>query len=185
MLSRNPPRNARKLPPQFTQQRDAGRSSRLPVLPSGGGRDFGEPLSRVDLADPPGVHVEISSDAVQELTPKDAALDDRGVVRREIAGRIAGAAMRPATISHGNEAIASDIIKLFRLSVTATAALTILLCIADYYAMIHYGLKASDRLVTERVLMAIIGSSVVQLGAATIAIVYSLFGKPKGEIGAD
>lgn len=78
-----------------------------------------------------------------------------------------------------SESVATDIISLFKLSVTSTVIMTLFLCAVDYYAILFHSLRPADRLISEKVLLAIIGSSVVQLGAAAGAIVYSLFRQPK------
>lgn len=91
-------------------------------------------------------------------------------------------ALRKQTLS---ETIAADIISLFRLSVTTTVILTIILAGIDYYAIFYHNMKPESRLVSERVLLAIIGASIVQLGAAAGAIVYSLFGRTQPSNGAE
>ena len=78
-----------------------------------------------------------------------------------------------------NQQVASEILSLFRWSVLSTVAITMVLVIVDTVTMAQGIVKPSERLVTEHVLMALIGASVVQVGSAAIAIVYSLFGQPK------
>jgi hypothetical protein len=80
---------------------------------------------------------------------------------------------------HLAEDVADGVLRLFRISVIATVALTIALAAVDTIMIAANVIEPESRLVTEHVLMAIIGASVVQVGSAIIAIVYSLFARPK------
>jgi hypothetical protein len=73
------------------------------------------------------------------------------------------------------EEVAGRILELFRISVVATVGLTFILAAIDATFIALDWIEPLQRLVTEKVLMAIIGASIVQVGAASIAIVYSLF----------
>lgn len=75
------------------------------------------------------------------------------------------------------EKVANDVFRLFRLSVAATSVLTIILAAVDT-AFIYLGVIApASRLITESVIMSVVGATIVQVGFASIAIVYSLFPK--------
>ncbi|MFM6830637.1 MAG: hypothetical protein ACKOVA_09955 [Novosphingobium sp.] len=75
--------------------------------------------------------------------------------------------------------VASSILRQFSMTVLFTALLVFVLAAADYVAIFRGVIEPSERLVTENVLMAIIGATIVQLGASVIAIVYSFFKAPK------
>lgn len=75
--------------------------------------------------------------------------------------------------------VASSILRQFSMTVLFTALLVLVLAAADYVAIYQGVIEPSERLVTENVLMAIIGATIVQLGASVIAIVYSFFKAPK------
>ena len=76
------------------------------------------------------------------------------------------------------EWVAAKVLRLFEWSVGLTVIITIVLAIIDSIAMWNHVIQPSERLVTEKVLMTLIGASVVQVGAASAAIVYALFKKP-------
>lgn len=76
--------------------------------------------------------------------------------------------------------MATEIIKLFKISVVATALLTGVLALVDTVFIATDVIEPADRLVNERVIMAIIGASIVQVGVAMVAIVYSLFPRSAG-----
>ena len=80
-----------------------------------------------------------------------------------------------------SEKIAHELLKLFRLSVLFTVLLTAALAAVDYYFIAHKWMMPADRLVTEHVLMAIIGATIIQLGAVVAAIVYAVFKIPPAE----
>lgn len=77
-----------------------------------------------------------------------------------------------------NETVAGEILKLFKWSVGATVAITTLLAFVDTVETWNHVIQPSERLITEHVLMTLIGASVVQVGAASAAIVYGLFRRP-------
>jgi len=79
-----------------------------------------------------------------------------------------------------SERIAQGMLQLFKLSVGFTVTLTIGLAILDYIFLWNGKLQPGDRLITEKVLFAVIGASVIQLGTGMIAVVYSLFKRPSG-----
>lgn len=77
-----------------------------------------------------------------------------------------------------SEVIAHGLLKLFNISVMFTVVLTVFLAGLDHKLILEGKIQAADRLVTEKVLLAVIGASVIQLGAGMAAIVYSLFRRP-------
>jgi hypothetical protein len=81
------------------------------------------------------------------------------------------------------ESVGDRVLKLFRISVLSTVLLCFALATVDGWFIFKGWIKPAERLVTERVLMAIIGASIVQVGAASSAIVYSLFKQSKAEGG--
>ena len=81
------------------------------------------------------------------------------------------------------ERIAKDIMRFMGVSLGVTLTLTLILSGVDATFIAFDLIKPTERLITENVVMAVIGATVVQVGAASIAIVYSLFGRPKGDEG--
>jgi hypothetical protein len=79
------------------------------------------------------------------------------------------------------ERVAKDVIRFLGFSLVITLFLTLALAAIDAYFIDYNIIEPAERLITERVVMAVIGATVVQVGAASIAIVYSLFGQPKDE----
>lgn len=75
--------------------------------------------------------------------------------------------------------VASSILRQFSMTVLFTALLIFVLALADYLFIYKDIIEPSERLVSENVVMAIIGATIVQLGASVIAIVYSFFKAPK------
>ena len=73
------------------------------------------------------------------------------------------------------EWIANRILRLFRISVISTVLLCVMLAGVDAWFIAQGWVKPSERLITEKVIIAIIGATIVQVGTATAAIVYSLF----------
>ena len=73
------------------------------------------------------------------------------------------------------EEVGARILALFKISVISTVGLCFALAAIDAAFVAYDVIEPVDRLVTANVLMAIIGASIVQVGAASIAIVYSLF----------
>ena len=80
-----------------------------------------------------------------------------------------------------SERVAEELLGLFRLSVFFTVALTAALAAVDYTFIAMKWMVAADRLVTEKVLMAIIGATIIQLGAVVAGIVLALFKQPATE----
>ncbi|WP_100253093.1 hypothetical protein [Methylobacterium sp. UNC300MFChir4.1] len=62
-----------------------------------------------------------------------------------------------------------------------TVLLTAALSAVDYVFIAYKLMAPSERLITEHVLMAIIGATIIQLGAVVAAIVYALFKLPPPE----
>lgn len=81
------------------------------------------------------------------------------------------------------ERIAKDIMRFMGVSLGVTLILTLALSAVDGFFIAFDLVDPTERLITENVVMAVIGATVVQVGAASIAIVYSLFGRPKGDEG--
>ncbi len=77
-----------------------------------------------------------------------------------------------------SEFVADELLKLFRLSVTSTVIMTVGIALVDFTYIGLGWVTPQDRLINQTVLMAVIGASIVQLGAAMAAIVYALFAKP-------
>jgi heme/copper-type cytochrome/quinol oxidase subunit 1 len=68
-------------------------------------------------------------------------------------------------------------------SLMVTLLLTLALAGIDARFIAFDLIEPTERLITENVIMAVIAATVAQVGAASIAIVYSLFGRPKGDEG--
>ena len=84
-----------------------------------------------------------------------------------------------------SEKVASDILRLFTISVVSTLALTIALASVDALFIYKKVITPSDRLITGKVIMSIIAASIVQVGASAIAIVYALFKTPRSSLSDD
>ena len=80
-----------------------------------------------------------------------------------------------------SEAVAMDVLKLFKVSVSATVLLTLALAAVDAAFIAKGIIRPSERLISETVLMSIIGASLVQVGAGIVGIIYALFSKPASE----
>lgn len=77
-----------------------------------------------------------------------------------------------------SEHVAKSLVKLFGINVVTTAGLTLFLALVDA-AFIYLGKITPDqRLVSEKVFMAIVGATTVQLGLGIGAIVTALFKQP-------
>ncbi|KOX55120.1 hypothetical protein ADL19_13560 [Streptomyces purpurogeneiscleroticus] len=76
------------------------------------------------------------------------------------------------------EQISSRLITLFGWSVGCTWALALILAAADYTFIGRGWMAAADRLVTEKVLLAIIAATIAQLGAVVAGIIYAVFKSP-------
>lgn len=79
------------------------------------------------------------------------------------------------------EQVAERILALFKISVLSTVGLCFAFAAIDALFIALGWVEPNERLVTERILMSIIGASIVQVGAASLAIVYSLFKQSGGE----
>lgn len=73
------------------------------------------------------------------------------------------------------EQVGSRILALFKVSVLSTVGLTFALAAIDASFIGLGWIEPGERLVTEGVIMSIIGASIVQVGAASFAIVQALF----------
>jgi len=98
--------------------------------------------------------------------------EPRGIPLSEIASHLQ---LRKQWLS---EQVASEVLRLFRLSVVTMAALTVVLAAVDAVFIYIGTIGPADRLMTERVLLAVVGASIVQVGAAFAAIVLALFKNP-------
>jgi hypothetical protein len=79
------------------------------------------------------------------------------------------------------EEVGGRILKLFKISVVSTVGLCVALAAIDAAFIALEIIEPSDRLVTQQVVMSIIGASIVQVGAASLAIVYSLFKQARSD----
>lgn len=73
------------------------------------------------------------------------------------------------------ERIADRILRLFTISVISTVLLCTIIAGIDAWFIAEGWIKPSERLITEKVIISIIGATIVQVGTAAAAIVYSLF----------
>jgi hypothetical protein len=71
--------------------------------------------------------------------------------------------------------VAEKVMQFFRVSLFSTIGLTIILSAVDAAFIFFKIITPVERLVNERVLMAIVGATIVQVGAATGTIVIFLF----------
>jgi hypothetical protein len=71
---------------------------------------------------------------------------------------------------------ADRILKIFRSANIAIGALVFVLVAIDVTLLVNKIIEPSDRWITEKVILGIIGATIVQLGAAAFAITRSLFG---------
>ena len=81
------------------------------------------------------------------------------------------------------ERIAKNIMQFMGVSLIVTLILTLGLAGVDGWFIHDDIIQPTERLITENVVITVIGATVVQVGTASIAIVYSLFGRPKGDEG--
>lgn len=77
------------------------------------------------------------------------------------------------------EEVAAKVLSLFRVSVIVTVALTALLAASDAVMIWCNVIEPGERLISGNVVLALIGASVVELGAALGTIVVALFRAPK------
>ncbi|MEQ1697104.1 MAG: hypothetical protein ABL901_14810 [Hyphomicrobiaceae bacterium] len=71
--------------------------------------------------------------------------------------------------------VADEVLKLFKLSLRGTLALACVILVFDYIFIAAKVITPEQRLMTEKVLMTLIGATVVQVGAALAAIVFAVF----------
>jgi hypothetical protein len=74
-----------------------------------------------------------------------------------------------------SEEVARSILKLFRISTITMTALVAALALVDGAFVYQSIIEPSERLINGSVIMSVIGATIVQVGAASLAIVYSLF----------
>lgn len=78
--------------------------------------------------------------------------------------------------------VANEVLKLFRWSLIGTLTGAGAILLADLLFIGTQIIRPAERLMTENVLMALIGATVVQVGAALAAIVFAIF-KDKNKSG--
>jgi hypothetical protein len=71
--------------------------------------------------------------------------------------------------------VATDVLKLFKWSLLGTLASSGVILIVDEVFIIYKLITPEQRLLSEKVLMTLIGATVVQVGAALAAIVFAVF----------
>ncbi|MBX9926906.1 MAG: hypothetical protein K2Y05_11150 [Hyphomicrobiaceae bacterium] len=76
------------------------------------------------------------------------------------------------------ESIATQVLTLFRYSLLGTLAFAAVILATDLFFIWTNVIAPADRLMTERVLITLIGATVVQVGAALAAIVFAVFKTP-------
>lgn len=77
------------------------------------------------------------------------------------------------------ERLASRVLTLFSISLLATLGFVAVLALFDILMIWHEIIEPDQRLVTQPVLMAMIGATIVELGAALTTIVIAVFKVPK------
>lgn len=77
-----------------------------------------------------------------------------------------------------SEHVAKSLVRLFGINVVSTAVLTVILSLVDALFIWHGKISAAERLVSEKVFMAIVGATTIQLGLGIAAIVTALFKQP-------
>ena len=80
------------------------------------------------------------------------------------------------------ESIANQVLKLFRYSLIVTLIFSGVILATDLMFIAFKVVSPAERLMTERVVMTLIGASVVQVGAALAAIVFAVFKEPPAPI---
>ncbi len=80
--------------------------------------------------------------------------------------------LRPPSLK---ERIANKVLNYFGWSLLATVALAIVLAAVDAVMIWYDVIEPSDRLINQTVLMAMIGATVIELGAALATIVVAIF----------
>ena len=76
--------------------------------------------------------------------------------------------------------VGDEVLRLFRLSLITTLSAAALIILIDSCFILAKVITPDQRLLTEKVLMTLIGATVVQVGVALAAIVYALF-KTQGQ----
>jgi uncharacterized membrane protein len=76
------------------------------------------------------------------------------------------------------EGVATKVLWVFIVSVAVTGAMSIGLAVSDACMIWHGIIEPSERLISEKVVMALIGATIVQLGAALATIILALFKNP-------
>ena len=82
------------------------------------------------------------------------------------------------------ELIAARVLSLFSVSLLGTLGFAAFLVVVDSLFIFLHTITPEQRLVTERVVMTFVTATVVQVGAAVVAIVYAVFKDP-GSLDAD
>lgn len=77
-----------------------------------------------------------------------------------------------------SEHVAKSLVKLFGINVITTAGLTLFLALVDAWFIYKGKITPDQRLVSEKVFMAIVGATTIQLGLGIGAIVTALFKQP-------
>jgi len=84
--------------------------------------------------------------------------------------------VRPPSL---REKIASRVLTLFTVSLMATLGLVAALSVMDIVMIWNHVITPEERLVTQPVLMSMIGATIVELGAALTTIVLTVFKAPR------
>jgi hypothetical protein len=71
--------------------------------------------------------------------------------------------------------VAEQVLSLFKVSLLTTLGSAALIVVIDYVFIFNKVITPDQRLMTEKVLMTLIGATVVQVGAALAAIVFAVF----------
>ena len=82
--------------------------------------------------------------------------------------------------------VADEVLTLFRWSLLGTLASALFILLIDEAYLFYKIITPEQRLMTEKVLMTLIGATVVQVGAALAAIVFAVFksdGRPNDDGG--
>jgi hypothetical protein len=115
--------------------------------------------------------VKGQSEAV-ELPPREGDISLENAAKGSIADVIAIQKQR------FSEEVGRTILKLFNISTITMAILVVALAVVDEFFILNGIIKPEERLITEAVVMSVIGATIIQVGAASFAIVSSLFKVP-------
>ena len=77
-----------------------------------------------------------------------------------------------------SEEVGRTVLKLFNISTITMASLVVILALIDEAFILNDIIQPDERLITEAVVMSVIGATIIQVGAASFAIVSSLFKSP-------